>query len=327
MRWQAVLSFTFAGALLLGAGCAATIDEGPPTRTVASVVEEGRWSYEQAERQRQRAQARQRGKSAADEAARWEQKRLAALGVTRSGGRVYRKGWAWPRGAPYRHAPPDYRYPPVSDSASSKACLERLDQAGVTYRVGTPTHAIMTPVWIYYGIGGVNYRLNDRRRALRPMLIDCEMALSLYAWSAVLRAQDVVEVRYSNTWRAGTGGGRRHGGYPHKHAMGYAIDAHQFVMRDGRVLDVQRDYERLLGDEYSCLGQPRTDAGRVLRAIACETAASSFLRPPITPDDNWDHRNHFHVEGTSLAERRLNREEHYAGGIPTGPYLATPFRQ
>jgi hypothetical protein len=251
-----------------------------------------------------------------DRSRRARRKALAALQLRRGkGGRLYRRGWAWPRGAPYHHAPPDYRYPVDSDDARSRECLARLDATAIRYRRAPPVRAIMTPVHVLGDIGGVRFRLTWRRRAPPPMLVDCEMALALWAWSAILRAQDVVEVRYSNTWRRAGRPSRRRRGYPHKHAMGYAIDVHQLVLADGRRLDIERDYERLLGDEQSCLGQPRTDAGRILRTIVCQTAASTYLIPPINPDDNWDHRNHLHVEGTSLAERRQNHEEVYGRAL------------
>ena len=46
----------------------------------------------------------------------------------------------------------------------------------------------------------------------------------------------------------------------------------------------------------SASGHPRTDVGRLLRTLACRLRASSVLREVITPDDNADHHDHFHLE-------------------------------
>ncbi len=45
-----------------------------------------------------------------------------------------------------------------------------------------------------------------------------------------------------------------------------------------------------------CIGHPRTEVGRLLRALACRLRASSLFREVIVPDDNADHYNHFHLE-------------------------------
>ena len=69
----------------------------------------------------------------------------------------------------------------------------------------------------------------------------------------------------------------------------------------GIVVEVTRDFEPNVGkwavtEQDDCIGHPRTDVGRTLRNLACRLRASSIFREVITPDDNPDHRDHFHLE-------------------------------
>jgi hypothetical protein len=85
-----------------------------------------------------------------------------------------------------------------------------------------------------------------------------------------------------------------------------AIDVHGFVLdtagSGSTVVEVLRDFEPRVGkwavlpDAAECVGHPRTEIGRLLRTLACRLRASSVLREVITPDDNADHRDHFHLE-------------------------------
>ena len=68
------------------------------------------------------------------------------------------------------------------------------------------------------------------------------------------------------------------------------------------MVEVVRDFEPNVGkwavvaDQLECIGHPRTDAGRLLRTLACRLRASSIFREVITPDDNADHHDHIHLE-------------------------------
>jgi hypothetical protein len=67
------------------------------------------------------------------------------------------------------------------------------------------------------------------------------------------------------------------------------------------VAEVTRDFEPGVGRwavtaQDDCIGRPRTAVGRALRTLACRLRASSIFREVITPDDNADHHDHFHLE-------------------------------
>jgi hypothetical protein len=81
---------------------------------------------------------------------------------------------------------------------------------------------------------------------------------------------------------------------------------------------VTRDFEAHVGKwavtgQDECIGRPRTDLGRTLRILACRLRASSIFREVITPDDNEDHHDHFHLEAFPDA---LSRTRSVLAGKP-----------
>jgi hypothetical protein len=44
------------------------------------------------------------------------------------------------------------------------------------------------------------------------------------------------------------------------------------------------------------VGDPASPEGRLLRTVACGLRSQSSLRLVLGPDDNYDHRNHLHIE-------------------------------
>src|SRR5205814_10008303 len=69
-----------------------------------------------------------------------------------------------------------------------------------------------------------------------------------------------------------------------EHAHGLAIDVHRFRDGRGNQYDVARDY-------------PLDNAqGRLLTTLASRLSQSGQFRLILTPADNADHWNHFHLE-------------------------------
>jgi hypothetical protein len=154
-------------------------------------------------------------------------------------------------------------------------------------------------------IGLLRLRSHDPRLAGKPALMDCELARALFEAGPTFRAMGVRELLYSGAYQYRT---RRGSTRLSEHAHGMAIDVHAFVLDTagaeggGTVVEVSRDFEPRVGkwavlpDTAECVGSPRTDVGRLLRTLACRLRASSILREVITPDDNADHHDHFHLE-------------------------------
>jgi hypothetical protein len=144
---------------------------------------------------------------------------------------------------------------------------------------------IRTPIEVIGPVGGV--RLLSRGK--RPALMDCALALALADAGPLFRHAGVTGLSFSAAYdyRPIRGGTRLS-----EHAHGLAIDVHAFETAAGR-LDVQRDFSR----------------GPTLRRLASGLQRHPRFRLILTPDDNRDHHNHFHIEshahggGTLLSDR------------------------
>jgi len=120
------------------------------------------------------------------------------------------------------------------------------------------------------------------------------------AHGAIARAAAVVAVRqvakrdagstglHQTTWAApGT-----------RHPAGLAIDVGLLHKRDGRWLNVARDFHGKIGNKTCGEGAPQPESadGRELRALVCESADLGVFTYVLTPDYNAAHADHFHME-------------------------------
>jgi hypothetical protein len=154
---------------------------------------------------------------------------------------------------------------------------------------------IETPVEITGPIRGV--RLVSRGR--RAPLMDCELARALFEAAPGMRELGISGLSFSGTYdyRNVRGSSKLSG-----HAFGLAIDVHALETNLG-TLDVERDYPKdggrwqgSRGDVGGCVGSPARLQGRILRSLACQLRAQGAFALIMTPDDNYDHRNHLHIE-------------------------------
>jgi hypothetical protein len=178
------------------------------------------------------------------------------------------------------------------------ACVEGLRARKVSFSESGPVKGVRTPVRIAGALGPIRLTMRDRREGALPPLMDCELARALLQTGPLFQSLGIKELVYSGTYQYRT---RRGSTRLSEHARGLAIDVHSLVMADGTVRDVDRDFEKgvgrwELGEQDDCVGSPRTEAGRLLRSAACRMRMSSVFREVITPDDNSDHDNHFHLE-------------------------------
>jgi hypothetical protein len=149
---------------------------------------------------------------------------------------------------------------------------------------------------------GVSYHsgVPVARRASSPWeIVDCRLVLALDDFAAQLSAHGIVEVvHYSMyrpppaTWPSGRLASR--------HPGGLAIDAASFVKKDGETLDVERDFHGRIGASTCGRGAsqplPATSAAVELHRIVCDAVDAGLFHVALTPDFNWAHRNHFHLE-------------------------------
>ncbi len=211
--------------------------------------------------------------------------------------------------------PPDgpYRLPPRAVSPAEHyagldrdACEAELDRRGIAF-VRAEARGVVEPVRLAGPLHGVTYHSYEppSRRATSPLEIaDCRLVLALDDFSAQLAAHEVVEVVHFSmyrppprSWPAGRAASR--------HAGGLAVDAARFVKRDGTWLDVLRDFHGRIGVP-PCDGPgpvPSTPDALELRRIVCDAAQAQLFNVALTPDFNWPHRNHFHLEVTAEGTR------------------------
>lgn len=178
------------------------------------------------------------------------------------------------------------------------ACLDLLRARGVAFSEGPYLKGVRTPVTLHGELFAP--RLTPRHG--RPAEMDCQLALALVEAAPVFRRAGINEVEYSAAYHYRN---RRRSNQLSAHAAGLAIDVHVFRGLE-REYVVSRSFERRpaqwrrlsqgRGGFQACLGRPRTSRGRALRFLACQLRLHDSFRVIITPDDNWDHHDHFHIE-------------------------------
>lgn len=180
-------------------------------------------------------------------------------------------------------------------------CEAELHRRQIPFAVVAQARGVLAPVRLTGALHGVTYHstLPAAQRATSPWeIVDCRLALALDDFSAILARHDVVEVIHFSVYRPPnanfTALGRQHDG-------ALAIDAGWFKRKDGSTLQVERDFHGHIGAGTCGPGtgpNPVTPEATALRAIACEAADAHLFNVELTPDYNWQHRNHFHLEVT-----------------------------
>jgi hypothetical protein len=203
--------------------------------------------------------------------------------------------------------PPDAGRAPAVRYASldRAACEAELIRRGARFdRVGE-ARGVLAPLRLAGPLRGVTFRteLPAKQRASSPYeIVDCRLALALDDFAQLLGAHDVVEVIHfsvyrppSHKWPSGK--------IARRHLGALAIDAGKFVKKDGSTLDVERDFHGQIGVETcgpnAAPPAPATPEAIELRKIVCDAVDQRLFNVELTPDYNWEHRNHFHLEVTA----------------------------
>jgi hypothetical protein len=165
-------------------------------------------------------------------------------------------------------------------------CIAYLARIGVAFERKVSVKGVQTPVRVVGPIGGIPLRAV----AGLDVVCDCRLAVAL-AWAAPeLTSLGVRELRYSGAYVDR----RTRAGRPSLHARGLAIDIH--AMRVGhQIVSVEQGFER--GVEDGC----RPDAP-VLNQAACRLKRLGLFKELLTPDDNYDHHDHFHMGIAPLSD-------------------------
>ena len=193
------------------------------------------------------------------------------------------------------------------------ACEAELGRRHIPFERVGETRGVIAPLRLKGAIAGVDFHSMlplAQRRTSPYEIYDCRLVLALDDWARVLARYDVVEVVHYSVYRPPpakqvlNGAGRRHSG-------ALAIDAAIFKTRDGQTISVEKDFHGRIGSKpcgahaASTLGLPAP--ALTLRKIVCEAADAQMFNVMLTPDYNWPHRNHFHLEVTAGARWVLVR--------------------
>lgn len=192
---------------------------------------------------------------------------------------------------------------------SQAECEAELGKRGVPFKREGETRGVLAPVRLTGPLRGVTFHsaLPPERRVKEPWdIVDCRLALALDDFAQILARHDVVDVVHFSAYRppvvrrgapgqdpaAAAPPSRQHGG-------ALAMDAAVFVKKDGTKLAVEKDFHGRIGAPTCGAGAapwPATPEAAALRAIVCEAADQRLFNVLLTPDYNWAHRNHFHLE-------------------------------
>jgi hypothetical protein len=181
-------------------------------------------------------------------------------------------------------------------------CEAELGKRRIGFERVGETRGVIAPLRLTGPIAGVDFHsmLPAAQRRTSPYEIyDCRLVLALDDWARVLARHDVVEVVHYSVYRPPSprailhGPGRRHSG-------ALAIDAAIFKTRDGRAMSVEKDFHGRIGAKPCGAGAAAASGlpapAVTLRQIVCEAADAQLFNVMLTPDYNWPHRNHFHLE-------------------------------
>jgi hypothetical protein len=185
-------------------------------------------------------------------------------------------------------------------------CETELRRREIPFTEVDEARGVLAPVRLTGPLHGVTFRTGvpaDQRATSVWEIVDCRLALSLDDFAAQLATHDVTEVIHFSVYRPPVASWPE-GRLASRHPGALAIDAGVFVKKDGTKLQVERDFHGHIGAITCGAGagpRPATAAALELRRIVCDAADAHLFNVMLTPDYNWPHRNHFHLEVTAGA--------------------------
>ena len=181
-------------------------------------------------------------------------------------------------------------------------CERELRARGVHFEKAPEQRGVLLPVRLTAPVRGVTYRtaLAERARKTSPYEItDCRLALALDDFAKILSAHDIVEVIHYSMYRPPSPRSLAPGALGTRHSGALAIDAGSFIKKDGSKIDVEKDFHGGIGQRACGVTPPTDPRAKELREIVCGAASAHLFNVALTPDYNWQHRNHFHLEVTA----------------------------
>lgn len=175
-------------------------------------------------------------------------------------------------------------------------CESELARAGVKFQAATlPVHTAPRSKIVCGSPQVVTYLRGPGKIAYSaPPLLTCNMALALASFERILQseANTLFGSPVARIDQLGTYSCREIAAYPgwvSEHSYANAIDIGRFVLKNGRSIEVLRDFDK--GE-----APPQKRAGAFLRVVSRRAHDEDVFSHVLTPFFNAQHANHFHLD-------------------------------
>lgn len=182
-------------------------------------------------------------------------------------------------------------------SMSDEFCLAELREREVPFELVEPKRGVALPIRLSGPVRGIRFE-QTYRIDLDPeapaTILDCRLALAIDDMAEIMARRDVVEVEYLSMYRPGY---FRPGV---RHPAGRAIDVATVLLADGTRWSVEHDFHGRVGASTCGHGAepPRRDelAAHFWRGVVCELDDLRSFNLIVTPNYDWGHKDHLHLE-------------------------------
>lgn len=179
-----------------------------------------------------------------------------------------------------------------------QACTTLLESLGVPFEALSSAEGVVAaveqPIRLRGPLGGLSVRAHGGDEGSIHSILDCRLAVALYAWAPDLHAAGFVGIEHVSVFRPGARVARS--GHVSGHAHALAIDALRFVRADGSTFSVLDDWVARERGADPCGHYDEPDEARALREAICRGAASEWFEVVVTPHHDELHANHVHLE-------------------------------
>jgi hypothetical protein len=186
-----------------------------------------------------------------------------------------------------------FQYAAMSDAF----CFAELLERKVPFERVEPRRGVQAPIRLTGKVHGISYVQTWRAEpdAKAPStILDCRLALAIDDMSTVFAKHGVVEVEYLSMYRPG------HHRPGTRHPAGRAIDVATAKLKDGTVYSVHHHFFGTTGAKTCGHGAaaPRREhpGANFWREVTCELDALRSFNLALTPNYDWGHRDHLHLE-------------------------------
>jgi hypothetical protein len=168
----------------------------------------------------------------------------------------------------------------------SERCIAGLTRAKIRHDpwIEPLLTPVPTPVVLVGRINGVTFHSAHEDR---DVMISCELAQRLQVLVEIVKKHGIVAIDVMSSYRE----------QPRVsfHSFGLALDILRFRSKT-ESFTVLTDFERTPDHETCSAPEPNSPKAKVLRAIACDLAASNTFSSVLTPNYNEGHRDHMHID-------------------------------